>query len=575
MKTKMNLHVPCSVARKRNIGVVLLLVLQVATLAHAQLTPSDDAYVNSAAPTTNYGTATTLDLSSAADTAFIRFDLTAVPASYTGSSVAKATLKLYVNSVTTAGNFNVDYVTGTWTEQTIKYNLQPAIGTTVVASVPLTATSKGKYVEIDITPAMVEWLNGTQTNDGIALVANSPLVATFDSKENTSASHPPELDVVYTSGGGITGITTASGSGLTGGGTSGTLNLSLTNACAANQVLEWNGTTWVCANLKGNGTITGVTAGTDLTGGGTGGNVTLNLDTTKVPQLNAANTFTQLMTVTATNNTGGTITCNNNSPDYATAAVQGNASFTGTGSTIGVEGYSQSSAGWGVYGIGGAAGVYGGSTLNGVFGNSTTGNGVYGQTTGLSGSGVYGVNSVNGAGTGVKGQATGSSGQGVWGESFGNSFANGVGADGVHGVAHTSAGSGVAGQNLAQDGTGVWGSDTSGYGFATDSHVQQGRSASGWVKAMVYVDPSQGGIQRCFNSQLPGSQATTVPCGMNYTYIGLGKYTIDFGFQVDDRFLQATIVGVPVGISAGSVTTTQVSVLTGNTQDEQFHLIVF
>jgi len=50
---------------------------------------------------------------------------------------------------------------------------------------------------------------------------------------------------------------------------SGTLTLSLTNACAANQVLQWSGTAWACANLKGSGTITGVTAGTDLTGGGT------------------------------------------------------------------------------------------------------------------------------------------------------------------------------------------------------------------------------------------------------------------------------------------------------------------
>jgi hypothetical protein len=41
----------------------------------------------------------------------------------------------------------------------------------------------------------------------------------------------------------------------------------------------------------GVGTITGVTAGTDLTGGGTSGKVTLNLDTTKVPQLAANNTF--------------------------------------------------------------------------------------------------------------------------------------------------------------------------------------------------------------------------------------------------------------------------------------------
>jgi hypothetical protein len=42
----------------------------------------------------------------------------------------------------------------------------------------------------------------------------------------------------------------------------------------------------------GKGTITGVTAGTDLTGGGTSGTVTVSLDTTKIPQLNAANIFT-------------------------------------------------------------------------------------------------------------------------------------------------------------------------------------------------------------------------------------------------------------------------------------------
>ena len=48
----------------------------------------------------------------------------------------------------------------------------------------------------------------------------------------------------------------------------------------------------------GKGTITGVTAGTALTGGGTTGAVTVNLDTTKVPLLGAANTFTGNQTVT-------------------------------------------------------------------------------------------------------------------------------------------------------------------------------------------------------------------------------------------------------------------------------------
>src|SRR5271169_870574 len=54
--------------------------------------------------------------------------------------------------------------------------------------------------------------------------------------------------------------------------------------------------------------ITGVTAGTDLTGGGTSGNVTLNLDTTKVPRLATANTFTTNQTVKGNLNASGIVT---------------------------------------------------------------------------------------------------------------------------------------------------------------------------------------------------------------------------------------------------------------------------
>lgn len=49
--------------------------------------------------------------------------------------------------------------------------------------------------------------------------------------------------------------------------------------------------------FPGAGTINGVTAGTGLTGGGTTGTVTLNLDTSKIPELNTANTFTGNQTV--------------------------------------------------------------------------------------------------------------------------------------------------------------------------------------------------------------------------------------------------------------------------------------
>ena len=131
----------------------------------------------------------------------------------------------------------------------------------------------------------------------------------------------------------ITGVTTASGSGLSGGGTSGSLSLGLLNTCATNQVLQWNGSAWACSTagtltgvtagtaLTGGGgsgnvtlnvdttkVVTGIAAGTDLTGGGTGGVQTLSLDTTKVPQLNVANTFTGNQTVNGNLTATGAVT---------------------------------------------------------------------------------------------------------------------------------------------------------------------------------------------------------------------------------------------------------------------------
>ena len=57
----------------------------------------------------------------------------------------------------------------------------------------------------------------------------------------------------------------------------------LSSGSATNgQVIQFNGTNWVPANLSGGGTISGVTAGTGLTGGGATGTVTLNLANTAV-----------------------------------------------------------------------------------------------------------------------------------------------------------------------------------------------------------------------------------------------------------------------------------------------------
>jgi hypothetical protein len=457
-----------------------------------------------------------------------------------------------------------------------------------------------------------------------------------------------------TGDGTITGITTASGSGLSGGGTSGTLSLSIPAAgvtntmlkdssitlnansagglttpgamtlgstntiglkpCSANQILEYSGSVWNCSSA-GTGTITGVTAGSDLTGGGTSGSVTLNLDTTKVPLLASANTFTNGQTINTTGYTNGlNINTAGGSGIFSISTSGVGVSGSSTNSTgvsgvtasasgsYGVYGQNVASGGIAIYGIssfGGGVGVYGsgatgsygfsnattgigtrglwntassvGALTNqvGVWGDSSTGDGVHGtsdsgvgvdgistNSAGVSGfssgGSSAGVTGTNGnSGYGVYGQASGASGQGVWGESFGTTSSNGAGPDGVHGVANSTAGSGVAGINTVQNGTGVFGSDTQGYGFATDSQTTQARTMGGWVKAMVYITISTStglpSIARCFNSQLSGSIASTVPCGITASWSGYGNNTmiVDFGFEVDDRFVVLTFTTAP------------------------------
>jgi trimeric autotransporter adhesin len=290
-------------------ALAMFLSLFAWSAAHAQITPLGDSFTNTADPTTNYGSATLIEVDGASLVTYIQFPLSSIPS---GASVSQATLKVYVNSVTTAGSFNVDYVNGAWAESTIDASNAPTLGAAIASNVDVTAADKNQYILINVTSAVQAWLSGSETNNGLALVANSTFFAAFDSKENTATSHPPELDIAYAGGDGtITGVTTASGSGLTGGGTGGTLSLSLTTACSSGQVLSWNGSAWACAS-SGTGTITGVTAGTDLTGGGTSGNVTLNLNTSALnssyAQLAAANTFTTNQTVNGNVSATGTVT---------------------------------------------------------------------------------------------------------------------------------------------------------------------------------------------------------------------------------------------------------------------------
>jgi hypothetical protein len=185
------------------------------------------------------------------------------------------------------------------------------------------ASAIGAYAQVTESNAMVlgstAGINGAPATVNVGIGTTAPAF-TLDVHGTGNFTGPISFASGQTFPGTIAGVTTAAGSGLTGGGTSGTLNLSLTNTCAATQVLQWTGSAWACS-AAGSGTITGVTAGNDLTGGGTSGVVTLNLDTTQVPLLASGNTFTANQTIF-----GGSLAIINNNT-YQPMLVQSSSTF--------------------------------------------------------------------------------------------------------------------------------------------------------------------------------------------------------------------------------------------------------
>ena len=248
-------------------------------------------------------------------------------------------------------------------------------------------------------------------------------------------------------------LTVTANSPLSGGGgvsLGGSTSLGL-KSCAANQILQFVSGAWACAN-PATGTVTSVATGLGLSGGPITGSGTLTINTSVVPQLAVANTFTANQTVTGTV-IGG-------SSGSSAAGVLGEANA-GSGQTYGVGGYVASPAGYGVEGLnlagsGGGIGVYGGGST-GVAGVSTSGGGPGGNFTGYTaptGSGLYGTDGIDSTGgigdvDGVDTGGVGVAGQGGYGgneDAVGGRFTGGngpseFGGDGVLG----NAGSGYAG----------------------------------------------------------------------------------------------------------------------------------
>jgi hypothetical protein len=191
-------------------GLVSLLLMAAGLLlspvrASAQLPVTDDSYTQQGAPNVNNGNAGTLDVlgsATASRTSYIRFNLSPIAPGLTGTNVSIATLNLFVNTATKAGTFDVYLVSGSWSEDTITFNTAPTLGAQIASGVTVSTSMAKDYVLVNITSALQAWLNGT-TNYGLALVpsAGSTISVSFNSKESTTASHDPLIDVELVSAG--------------------------------------------------------------------------------------------------------------------------------------------------------------------------------------------------------------------------------------------------------------------------------------------------------------------------------------------------------------------------------------
>lgn len=143
--------------------------------------------------------------------------------------------------------------------------------------------------------------------------------------------------------------------------------------------------------------------------------------------------------------------------------------------------------------------------------NATQSNGVVGRSASDQDSAIYGVH--DGNGIGVFGRGGASAGEGIFGQTNNPSSA-------IYGK-NTSSGPGVTGESAG------------GFAMVANGDTCQTLGSGGWIKALVHI--SSGSVKRSFTSQ-PGLPQPTC------YRLDRGVYSIDFQFQVSDRYIAVTPV---------------------------------
>lgn len=158
------------------------------------LSPIADTYIDSFAPSTNFGAAATLQTSSIGDVSvlqrysFLRFDLSAIP---TDAVILRADLELYLITSIYGGEGRLKAAEGAWTEFGLTWNNRPSLSsfTYDVETWPADADWWRTWSAAQLVQ---EWVSGSRVNRGLALVAFGVGVAPseFHSREGMALRQP-------------------------------------------------------------------------------------------------------------------------------------------------------------------------------------------------------------------------------------------------------------------------------------------------------------------------------------------------------------------------------------------------
>src|SRR5271154_2877159 len=118
--------VPMKIFARYSAAAAAVMLLTSAFVSAQQTVLTADTQINSAAPTTNYGSSPTLQVGGGYST-LLQFDVAhLLPSGTTAAQLLDARLVIFPDKITTGGTIGVYQVTSAWDEGSVTYASKPA-----------------------------------------------------------------------------------------------------------------------------------------------------------------------------------------------------------------------------------------------------------------------------------------------------------------------------------------------------------------------------------------------------------------------------------------------------------------